>query len=66
MADERPSLWKDTPDDEWETPTPNEDPNDDDELEFNDASTLLGHWRHQGYVREVLLNIKTIIDKLKY
>ena len=26
MADEPPSLWKDTPDDEWETPTPNEDP----------------------------------------
>ena len=25
MADEPPSLWKDTPDDEWETPTPNED-----------------------------------------
>ena len=26
MADDPPSLWKDTPDDEWETLTPNEDP----------------------------------------
>ena len=24
IADEPPSLWRDTPDDEWETPTPNE------------------------------------------